>query len=147
MGRAPTSRLTLQRGRSTDQGTPGVLLRPDGSRLAYTLELPWSDNRPQRSAIPAGEYLCARRSSPKFGPVYEVTHVPGRSGILLHTGNWAGDVSKGFKSHVLGCVLLGLNRGTREGQMAVCVSRPAVTLLETEMKRQPFILEVKPWAS
>jgi hypothetical protein len=88
------------------------------------------------------------RRSPKFGPVYEVTGVPGRSSILIHTGNWAGDVSRGYRSHVLGCVVLGLQRGRREGQLAVMVSRPAVTRLEREMQRQPFTLEIRPsWAS
>ncbi len=140
-------RLLLLRARSTDQGTPGVLVREDGSRLAWTMELPWRQNRPRVSSIPPGEYVCRVRRSPHFGPVYEVTGVPLRTLILIHTGNWGGDVSKGFRSHVLGCIVLGLQHGRREGQLAVFVSRPAVTLLEREMARQPFVLEVRAWDS
>jgi hypothetical protein len=151
--RVAARRLVLQRVRSTDQGTAGALLRADGTRLAWTMELPWRENRPRVSSIPPGlpppgEYVCRMCRSPKFGPVYEVTGVPGRSSILIHTGNWAGDVSRGYRSHVLGCVVLGLYRGRREGQLAVMVSRPAVTRLEREMQRQPFTLEIRPsWAS
>jgi hypothetical protein len=145
-------RLLLIRARSTDQGTLGALMREDGSRLAWTMELPWRENRPRVSSIPPGapppgEYVCRLRRSPKFGSVYEVTGVVGRSLILMHPGNWGGDVSKGYRSHVLGCVLLGLYRGTREGQLAVMVSRPAVTRLEREMQGRPFTLEVRPWGS
>jgi hypothetical protein len=145
-------RLTLQRARSTDQGTAGMLLREDGSRLAWTMELPWRENRQRVSSIPPGlpppgEYVCRMRRSPHFGPVYEITSVPGRSSVLIHTGNWGGDVTKGYRSHVLGCVVLGLEHGRREGQLAVMVSRPAVTRLEREMRREPFTLEVRAWAS
>ncbi len=140
-------RLTLLRGRSTDQGTPGALLREDGSRIAWSMELPWKNNAPRVSCIPPGEYTSRMRRSPHFGPVYEITGVAGRSSILIHTGNWGGDVSRGYRSHVLGCVLLGLQHGRREGQLAVFVSRPAVTLLEREMDRQPFVLEVRAWDS
>jgi uncharacterized protein DUF5675 len=145
-------RLTLLRTRSTDQGTPGILLRASGSLLAHTLELPWRENRQRASSIPPGlpppgEYLCRRRRSPHFGPVYEVTGVPGRSSILIHTGNFGGDVAKGFLTHVLGCIILGLYAGRLQGQLAVMVSRPAVTVLMREFNGAPFTLEVRPWGS
>jgi hypothetical protein len=155
--RATEPHLVLQRGRSTDQGTPGVLLRPDGSRLAYTLELPWRENRRCRSSIPpglppAGRYPVRLVSgSPKFGDVYHVEAVPGRTSILMHSGNVAGDVELGFASHVLGCILLGRYFGTLSGpkgpQLAVLVSRPAVAALLREMAGKPFTLEIRPWTS
>jgi hypothetical protein len=59
----------------------------------------WLDNKPTVSAIPAGLYLCKRVVSPRFGPTFEVTKVPGRSKILFHNGNTEEDT--------LGCLLLG----------------------------------------
>jgi len=141
-----TPSLLLSRARSTDQGTPGMLSRPDGSRLAWTMELPWKENARQVSSIPAGEYVCRARVSPHFGKVYEVTGVPGRSNVLIHTGNFGGDRAKGYRSDVLGCVVLGLHHGALRGQLAVFVSRPAVSALMKEMQGEPFSLEVRAWA-
>jgi hypothetical protein len=45
--------------------------------------------------------------------------VPGREGILIHQGNFCGDVRRGFKSNVLGCVLVGDRFGTLSGQQAI----------------------------
>lgn len=86
-------------------------------------------------------------NTPKRGDVYLVEHVPGRSSILIHSGNVAGDVTKGLESDVLGCILLGQVRGTRRGQMAVLLSKPAICSFMAEMDRQPFTLEVIPWTS
>ena len=147
-----TDRLTLVRGPGTNQGTPGVLLRRDGTRMAFTLELPWRDNRRMRSCIPPGdlppgEYPVRCVVTPKRGPVYLVQGVKGRDSILIHSGNVAGDVELGYESDVLGCILLGLARGTRRGQMAVLLSRPAISAFMREMDRRPFTLEVIPWTS
>jgi hypothetical protein len=152
MARHDAPRLSLFRGPSADQGTPGVLLRPDGSRLAYTLELPWRGNRRMRSCIPpgvlpAGEYPVRCVVTPKRGPVYLVQKVTGRDSILIHSGNVAGDVEKGLESDVLGCILLGFARGTRRGQRAVLLSKPAISALMREMGGRPFTLEVIPWTS
>lgn len=141
-------RLALMRGPSTDQGTPGVLLREDGSPIAYTLELPWRENRRRVSCIPPGAYPCRYVVTAKRPDgVYLLGNVPGRDSILIHSGNVAGDASKGLESDVLGCILLGRVRGTRRGQMAVLLSRPAVRAFAEEMERQPFTLEVVPWTS
>jgi hypothetical protein len=82
------------------------------------------------------------RRSPKFGPVYEILSVPGRTNVLIHTGNWAGDTTAGFRSDVLGCVVLGLYAGVLRGQKAVFVSRPAVTALAEAMASKPFTLDI-----
>jgi hypothetical protein len=138
--------LRLKRAPSAPYGTVGALLREDGSRVAWALELPWRDNVRGESCIPAGRYLCVDRLSPKFGRAYEVVGVPGRSNILVHAGNHAGRPSPPLESDVLGCVLLGTYLGTLRGQLAVLVSRPAVAAFRREMAGQPFWLEVS-WAS
>lgn len=133
--------VTLRREASTDQGTYGVLAVPGGLVL-QTLELPWRDNRRQVSCIPAGRYACAITQSPKFGRVYLLQGVPGRSEILIHAGNVAGDVSRGLRSDVQGCILLGRSRGELRGQRAVINSRVAVDEFMAELHGAPFTLEI-----
>ena len=92
------------------EGTFGVL-RLDGQVFCVTLEPPDRGNARDRSCIPAGRYRCRRVASPRFGDTFEVTGVPDRSHILLHTGNTAADTS--------GCVLVGREFGDLEGRRAV----------------------------
>ena len=139
-------RLTLHRLRSTDQGTPGLLVREDGSRLCFTMELPDRANAARISCILPGEYTCHVRRSPHFGEVYTIEAVPGRSNVLLHRGNFAGDVSEGFRTDSQGCVMLGLYAGKLKGQRAVFVAQPAVRKLLDEMNGQPFTLRIT-WVS
>jgi hypothetical protein len=123
-----------------DQGTQGTLIY--GSNRFHTLELPWHDNKRQISCIPSGDYFCDIRVSPKFGQVYWVKDVPDRDCILIHSGNWAGDTSKNFKSNVYGCILVGLQRGLLLGQWAVLNSRLAIRYFMDSMARQPFTLRI-----
>ena len=135
-------RVGLRRMATSDQGTRGVLILPDGV-LCNTLELPWRDNRPSHSCIPNGEYPVAIRQSPRFGRIFHVKDVPGRTFILIHAGNLAGDVGKGLKTHTEGCILLGRHFGTIHGQQAVLASRPALSDFMEKMDGQPFILRVE----
>jgi hypothetical protein len=135
-------RVGLRRLSHGDQGTKGVLLLPGGV-FCNTLELPWRDNRPNVSCIPCGEYGVAVRHSPRFGDAYEVKNVPGRSYILFHAGNLAGDTAKGYHTHVEGCILLGKYFGTLAGQEAVMVSAPTVRRFMAQMGGQPFRLLVE----
>lgn len=130
----------LCRMKRNDQGTEGMIFFEGFN--CYTLELPWRDNRRSISCIPPGEYNVRTRRSPRFGFTYHITEVPGRSYILIHSGNWAGDVSKGFKSHVNGCLLLGKKRGWLSGQKAVLNSRITVKRFMKYMDYQPFKLKV-----
>lgn len=78
----------------------------------FTIELPWEDNKPDVSCVPAGLYDLIPYDSPTHGAtwrlnnpalnVYGTTFVPtgGRSEIELHSGNWA--------RQLLGCIALGL---------------------------------------
>jgi hypothetical protein len=124
----------------SDQGTRGRLFA--GSFVCHTLELPWRDNQRNISCIPAGEYEVSIRLSPKYGEIYHIKNVPNRSYISIHSGNWAGDKQKGFKSHVSGCILFGTKRGTLLNQIAVLNSRIAIRKFMRYMKKEKFILKI-----
>lgn len=132
--------VTLRREPGDDHGTPGVLVAL--GQGWNTLELPWRQNRRKLSCIPAGRYRCVWVRSPRFGWVYHVTSVPDRTAILIHGGNLAGDVLKGLKTHVQGCILLGERRGRLGGQRAVLVSQAALRRFHGVMGERPFTLEV-----
>lgn len=120
--------LLLLRRESTDSGTFGRLISPISPlKSLYTLELPWRNNATGRSCIPCGVYTCTLSYSPRFKrDLYEVTNVPGRSGVRIHAGNYAGDTSIGFRSNVEGCILLGNASELLGGQNAVTQSRDAM---------------------
>lgn len=130
----------LFRYQQSDQGTEGILAT-DGF-FCKTLELPWRENKRSISCIPSGIYKTVIRQSPKFGSVYHVTNVPDRSFILIHSGNFAGDVSKGFKSNVNGCILLGKDHGYLGEQRAVLSSRITIRKFQSFMKNKPFELHI-----
>jgi len=132
--------MILLREPSTDEGTYGYLIF--GDEYIHTIELPARDNRPNLSCIPAGKYAVSMRHSPKYGQVYHVESVPGRTHILMHHGNFAGDKSKGFRTHSAGCILLGGRKGRLSGQAAVLASRSARRKLETTMNFEPFELVI-----
>jgi hypothetical protein len=124
----------------SDQGTSGMLVM--GGFNCYTLELPWKNNQRSISCVPQGEYTVIQRASPKYGKIYWVTNVPNRSYILVHSGNYAGDVSKGYKTHVRGCILLGQKMGTLGGQKAVLNSRITLRKFMNYTGMQPFKLTI-----
>ncbi len=101
---------------------------------AYTLEPPWKDNKPNISCIPPGSYECYWHRSPKYGWVYLVSGVPGRSHILIHPGN--------IPQHTRGCLLPGANIGELKGHPAVLTSRATTRRLFKHLGKQPFLLEV-----
>lgn len=133
--------VTLTRKEQSDEGTFGEL-KTTGFSCA-TGELPWRDNEPNKSCIPAGEYECFPYSSQKYPAAYEISKVPGRSAILIHQGNLCGDVDKGFQSNVQGCILLGRTTGKLQGQKAVLQSKDALTSFVKFMNNQPFKLVIK----
>lgn len=143
-----TLRALLQRAPCTDQGTFGVLTF--NGRAVRTLELPWRDNARQRSCIPPGVYLCELVNSPRFGRVYGVRDVPGRSHVLIHSANLAGDVDRGWQTQLHGCIAPCLKTGAMQAagkwQRAGLVSRPALRELTNWAAGRPFELEIV-WAS
>ena len=134
----------LQRRRCSEQGTLGVLAA--GTMRLPVMEPPWRDNRRNRSCIPRGIYEVTPYLSPRFGRCLLVLGVPDRSHILVHAGNVGGDVSLGYHTHTLGCLLPGLWRGRLwvrgRRQEAVLNSRTALRHL-LEWARQPLVLEVR----
>ncbi len=137
--------VTLRRQPSTDQGTFGVLTF--GARTVHTIELPWRDNRRQRSCIPPGAYRCALVQSPRFGRVYGVAGVPDRTHILIHASNLAGDVDLGWTTQLHGCIAPAMRVGAMRNnkgrmQAAGLVSRPALDALMAWAAGQPFTLEI-----
>lgn len=88
---------TLTRISSNQVQTEGLFVYGDYS--CKTLELPWRDNQRKISRIPAGTYEAIRHVSPTFGKCFQVLHVPNRSHILIHKGN--------FHRNTLGCILVG----------------------------------------
>jgi len=133
--------VQLWRMRRHDQGTEGLLVTAGFN--CCTLELPWRDNQRSISSIPSGEYNVVIRQSPKYGNIYWVTKVPNRSWILIHSGNWAGDVSKDFRTHVNGCILLGKKHGFLAEQRAILNSRVAVRQFMNHMNYEPFKLTIR----
>lgn len=132
--------LRLYRTDTSDEGTAGILVF--GDDWIYTLELPWRDNRPNHSHIPPGRYAMQMRDSPKYGPVYEVMGVRGRTHILLHHGNFAGDRTLGHRTHSAGCILVGTRRGRLGGQLAVLGSRIARRKLETALDFETVTIDI-----
>jgi len=148
-------RLTLRRQPDSDQGTPGAIF--DGARrICFTMELPWRDNDPAGdgddivSCIPAGTYKVTylkRSASGKYEDVYHVHGVPNRSGVLIHSANYAGDTSKGWKSDLLGCIAPCRSIGEmtppgKKKQKAGIGSKLAMNDLHAVTGRQEFLLEV-----
>lgn len=138
-------RASIKRNSSTDQGTFGLLTF--GGVSTRSIELPWRDNMRQRSCIPAGRYLCELVNSPRFGRVYGVRNVPGRSHVLIHAANLAGDIEAGWDTQLHGCIApverLGAMRN-KEGRMqaAGLVSKPALRRLMDWAAGRPFELEI-----
>jgi len=127
----------------SEQGTLGVMFIPQFNFSCFTLELPWRDNAPNKSCIPCGEYFAIPCLSAKFGQTYLLKNVPGRSGILIHKGNLAGDRDKGFISHSSGCILLGHKVGKINNQLAILMSISAVTDFNQVVGNNNFVLTIK----
>ncbi len=120
MRKLPPLEATLLRRPYTDQGTIGVLAIPEVQYQSYSIELPWRENQTGISCVPVDTYLLFPRWSNHWNSfVYQFKDVPDRSAVQIHWGNVAGDKSLGFKSHSLGCVLLGSCVCEIWGQLAV----------------------------
>lgn len=132
--------IRLYRTSTSDEGTFGYLMF--GGMHVRTLELPWRNNRPNLSSIPPGRYSVQVRISPRHGKCYHITAVPGRTFILFHSGNFGGDVQRGYRSNIAGCVLLGTHKARLYGQQAVLGSRIARIRFESALKWEPFTMEI-----
>lgn len=133
--------IKLIREQSDDQGTYGKLMI--GAKSFNTIELPWRENRSNKSCIPIGTYKVIWSRSPRLNKfTYEILGVTNRAGIRIHGGNVAGNEDVGFISHSLGCPLLGKIRSKIKGQKAVGLSRVAVEEFQQLMNKETFLLEI-----
>lgn len=131
-------------------GTFGRLQFPSGDWF-YTVEQPWNNNAQGASCIPDGVYTLGLRYSPvvkrtsrgKYSEGWEVQNVPGRTYIMVHPGNWPGDVE--------GCIAVGNGHGVlrnRRGdyQQAVTGSQAAfeeiMSLLD---QHDAWTLDIRPF--
>lgn len=139
-------KLTIERLESSDHGTFGLLQFEMNGWLEsfYVGELPWRDNASNVSCIPKGTYRGLWTYSPRFKrSMYLIDGVTNRAGIRMHSANFMGDDTKGFKRQLNGCIALGEKLGTMEGQKVILLSSPAMRRFERLMGGQPFILEIK----
>lgn len=90
--------MHIKRISMSDIGTFGVFLYGT-TPLCLTLELPWKENQRNVSCIPDGQYTVSRYTSPRHGACLKLFGVPGRSDILIHSGNTIKDTE--------GCILIG----------------------------------------
>lgn len=90
--------IVLKRIAENEEGTYGVIIQ-DNQPICVTLERQWHNNQPDISCIPPGAYKCQKYSSEKFKDVWEITNVPNRTAILIHSGNSMQDTH--------GCVIVG----------------------------------------
>lgn len=136
----------LLRQAESDEGTFGTLRVYESGALlfsCFTGELPNRDNRQGLSRIPMGSYKCQPWHSKKYPNHYNVMDVPGREAILIHTGNFCGDRTLGYKTNVLGCILVGRALGTIQGQKAVLGSKLAMNDLRGVLGGNLFSLDIK----
>ena len=133
--------VTIFRIKKSDHGMEGLVCTPYGF-TCYSIEPPDRNNRLRISCIPAGVYTVKIRQSPKYGTIFHVTGVDGRTYILEHWGNWAGDRKKKLRSHSNGCLLFGMKRGWLAGQRAVLHSRTAIRKFMKVMGNQTHRLQI-----
>ena len=127
---------------SDDQGTIGVLRIPVFNWQCYVNELPDRKNERNFSRINQGRYLAKWYNSPKFGYVPLLQNVQGRSGILFHSGNYAGDSRKRWKTDSLGCIMLGEKAALLNGQRAVLNSKSTMLAFTKIMSGKDFYVNI-----
>ena len=97
--------MTLKRCDFRSDGIFSELLDDDEEVFCYTLDHAYSQNgHGFMPKLPNGTYLCVRGMHQLEGmhkqfETFEITNVPGHTGILFHVGNFNNDSD--------GCVLLG----------------------------------------
>lgn len=131
-------RWVMMRFSQSEKQTLGVLsVYADHLNLygAFTLELPWKDNKQNTSRIKAGRYLVTKRTSPKHKNHFQIHGVDGRDMILAHRGNYY------FQTE--GCVLTGSGFGdiNKDGHQDVLNSDRTINALY-DMMPDKFWLDI-----
>lgn len=87
--------------------TLGQMIVLNGDEILYKcrcIELPNLNNQRNVSCIPEGEYNAVKELHQTKGKVFRLLYVRGRSGILVHKGNFVA----GYVKDSEGCILPGL---------------------------------------
>jgi hypothetical protein len=101
--------LTLRRDEYTPGGVKSTLLDDQGAPLWPTLTHAFGDDNQPKT--PPGRYLCVIGDHMLHSGhirTFEITNVPGHTGILFHPGNSEVDSD--------GCELVGHERGLEDGE-------------------------------
>lgn len=125
--------LYLTRTLALEEATFGVLFS-GRQPVCVTLELPWNDNRTDESCIPVGAYRVVPYSSERYPNVWHVLDVPGRTHILIHSGN--------YPSNTNGCIIPGSQYGLGDNALAVSSSGAAMQKIRQIVKQEDFILHI-----
>lgn len=141
-------KVYLFRAKSDSAQTLGALITGETSDsqvfTCRSLELPWLDNKNDVSCIPEGEYLCKWTRSPRLSTLagqdvftYEITGVPGRTGIRIHSAN--------YFSELKGCIALGDTHKdiNNDGHNDTLHSGNTVKQFNTILNARDFMLVIK----
>lgn len=126
--------------------TYGTLVARRGNKVftCKTLELKWNNNMRNASCIPEGVYTAAYTYWPaKKRYNYLLAGIPGRSGVFIHSGNYA--FKKTGKADITGCILLGVSYNDLNGDGVLDITTTVVTIdaFQKFMNKEPFELVVK----
>ncbi len=133
--------FTLLRFQQDDKATLGNLI--SGSiKYCCTIEPAWNWNMKddpktkenEASCIPEGIYLCKKYSGTSYKDVWEITGVPGKTAVLIHSGNFA------YQSK--SCILVGNKHTEYKGIPMVNDSVNTLNRLKVSLPDQ-FFLEIK----
>jgi hypothetical protein len=139
--------LRIVQGISTDQGSFGTMTLENGESW-LCLELPYRNNQNGLSRILPGNYTAKLLWSEHFGRnLYHLQDANGRHAIEIHNANFAGDVTKGWKSQLHGCCAPGksqgqLDRGDGVMQNAILQSLIALEEFMTATNGEDLSIEI-----
>lgn len=130
-----------------DKQTLGVMVITSPTQgvifVGRTLELPDKNNANNVSCIIPGKYLCKYTTSASLKDkdgkplkTYEITKVPGRAGVRIHSAN--------YYSQLRGCISLGNAHKdiNSDGQLDAIHSGNTVAEFEKIMNYEDFELEI-----
>ena len=96
-----------------------------------TLELPDLNNARNISCILEGEYTATKEVHDKFGMCFRLYDTPGRGGVLMHVGNYAGSHNPKTKHpDTEGCILPGAYFADLDGDGLKDIASSSATMAE-----------------
>ncbi len=111
--------------------------------VIYTIEPAWHENKPLISCIPQGLYNVVPHNTKIKPNTFRLLNIPGRTGILIHEGNYACEVMIGKSMHKVdteGCILIGLDYDKKVPMLKQSVK--ALDLLRENIKGN-WCIEIK----